>query len=403
MSELKVRHSGAWISVNQGSTGPQGPRGNSPALNISTKTTSYSVTGSDDVILMNGATASCFLPTASGNTGKFYVISNLNATPLSVSVTGSTPSFSWATAAHNGGATMQWVSYGSGSFVLVGNSGTAGYSSNGGYSWTGSALPVSQNWHAGAYGGTGLFVSLPYLTGTAAYSVDGSSWTVNAISTARNIACEWIPGASKFLSSSYNGISGLYSSDGITWTPNTTPYTGSWYWSGVSDTTMVALRSSTPNFIYSTNGTSWSTATASFTFSAGQICGSPTKGFVSVQNVATPTAAWSATGAVWQQVVMPVSSTWSSVVFVDNYFLALPSSGVTAAYSSNGVNWTSTVMPFAYASGFGRGGGLNAVFASSSLSYILRASASFPAVKTLNQNESVTVISDGSSWRIIRN
>ena len=56
---------------------------------ISTKTLSYPLTTSDEIIIMNGTSLTATLPTAVGNTGRIFTIKNIHTTNLTIACTAS--------------------------------------------------------------------------------------------------------------------------------------------------------------------------------------------------------------------------------------------------------------------------------------------------------------------------
>ena len=74
--------------------------------------------------------------------------------------------------------TMYSVCYGNGTFVAVGNTSTAYYSTDGGSTWNTTTMPTASAnaWTKVTYG-NGKFVTVSNNTNVAAYSTDGITWT----------------------------------------------------------------------------------------------------------------------------------------------------------------------------------------------------------------------------------
>ena len=56
-------------------------------------------------------------------------------------------------------------------------------------------------------------------------------------------------------------------------------------------------------------------------------------------------AAYSTDGIHWTQTILPTSTKWNSVCYGDGKFVAVTDNTSIAAYSTNGINWTQTTMP----------------------------------------------------------
>jgi hypothetical protein len=211
----------------------------------------------------------------------------------------------WASSATVGGK----LAYGGGKFVSV-KSGTLAYYSDDGINWNSTTISsTSRNWNAITYG-NGRFVALNTDSIATAYSTDGITWIAGGSLTSTG----WNSityGNGRFVAvggkAGGDGGRSAYSTDGATWTLGSPPFTQNWisiaYGNGrfvAAANTGVGNTGSERGLIYSSNGSSWSTANS-------------------------------------PSITM---NTWSSVAYYNGLFIAIRSMLSEFAYSNDGMNWT---------------------------------------------------------------
>ena len=154
----------------------------------------------------------------------------------------------------------------------------------------------------------------------------------------------------KWVAVSRGGATASYSTNGTTWTTATLPASTNWtsvaygkisgvgYW--------VAIATGGTDAAYSTDGISWTAATlpasanwTAVTYGNGR--------FVAIATGST-SAAFSTNGTSWSSMgVLPASTTWSDVNYGGGTFFAVATGGTgfQGAYSTNGTTWTASTMP----------------------------------------------------------
>ena len=243
---------------------------------------------------------------------------------------------------------------------------------------------ASSTWISVAYGG-GKFVAVANGGGSnrAMYSDDGINWSVSSVNSSSWMSVTY--GGDKFVAVGTNSI--MYSADGVTWS-NAAAVSGNWYSVTYGDGKFVAVSeyssSAGQQVMYSSNGTSWTTANGiptnqwcSVTYGNGKfVAVSNTQSnrvmystdainwtsvqsaddnqrwwsityadgkFVSVERDSNGKAMYSTDGINWSLASVPASS-WRSITYGDGKFVAISGSGTSndIMYSTDGINWTST-------------------------------------------------------------
>jgi hypothetical protein len=212
-------------------------------------------------------------------------------------------------------ATGSWtgVSFAGGTWVAVKSGSTDSARSIDGQTWSaGGALPSSTTWTStasGSIGGTVYHVAIASGGTAAAYSINGGQvWTAATLPSSSTWSSVTYYNEA-FVAIASGGTAAAYSLNGTTWTAATLPSSGTW-----SDVTGGLIGTSAYFVAVASGGTA-----AAY----------------SVDNGAT----WTATGA------LPASTTWSTIAFGNNRFLAVARATTTAAYSTNGTTWTSVALP----------------------------------------------------------
>ena len=134
----------------------------------------------------------------------------------------------------------------------------------------------------------------------------------------------------------------MYSTDGITWTQGIMPSSQKWGSVCYGDGKFVAIVFGSNNiFAYSTDGINWTQGTMPSEQEWYSVCYGNGK-FVAIGN--TNKFAYSTDGINWTQGTMPSSQNWYSVCYGNGKFVAIGNTN-KFAYSTDGINWTEGTMP----------------------------------------------------------
>ena len=210
--------------------------------------------------------------------------------------------------------------------------------------WTARTLPSSSVWES-VCAGDDRFVAVAGGAGTTAagYTLDGATWTAATMpASAVWKSVFWC--GDRFVAVAYGSTNSAYSYDGVTWTAGgALPSSANWQSIAYDATnTKIVVSSTTTAGAYSTNGgVSWTSCTLpsgnwKITFGMGY--------FVGVAYGST-TACYSSNGTSWSTATLPGSSVnWSSVAYGNSRFCAVAYGSTQAAYSTNGTSWSSATM-----------------------------------------------------------
>jgi hypothetical protein len=201
---------------------------------------------------------------------------------------------------------------------------------------------VGANWQAMAYG-NGLFVAMPYGTGTVATSPDGITWTQRSMPVVANWTAVTY-GGGQFVAVT-NGAVAATSPDGITWTARVLPTTANWAALAYGGGVYVAVSVGTAVALTSPDGITWTQRTLPATIAwYGLAYGNGM--FVTTANTSGVTIATSPDGTTWTQRSMPVTGTYRSVTYGGGLFMAVSAtSGAVAVSSPDGITWTQRTLP----------------------------------------------------------
>ena len=219
---------------------------------------------------------------------------------------------------------------------------------------TGAILEVDQD----GYGIGGTFVAVQSGSRQTATSQNGTSWTDNAL--ALPSTASWADVAygtfndgstlertdtARFVAVATGGTAAAYSTNGVTWTASTLPASANWSSVAFGNGRFVAVASDSTTVAVSFDGEFWdvtgtlpSTGFVSVAYGAGY--------FVAVKTGDTGAVAYSTTGSgTWTADDMPASSTWTSVTWGNNKFVAVASDSNSGAYSLDfGQTWSAMTI-----------------------------------------------------------
>jgi hypothetical protein len=198
----------------------------------------------------------------------------------------------------------------------------------------------------------GYFVGFPTSGQSIQYSSNGTSWTSGGAS-APSIAFTGAAAGNISGTPYYIGVANGSSSMAYTTTPaaawNTGTMPSAAGWTGVAygNGRFVAVASGSALSAVSTNGTTFGaggTLPSTNTWSAIAYGSGPAV-FVAVAGNASSTtsAAYSTDGTSWQSATLP-SANWTSVTWGDGKFVAVAQGSDISAYSFDGVNWTASTL-----------------------------------------------------------
>jgi len=339
--------SSATGSMNVGATGWDHVVAGTPAVDTLDSTSVYFVeprliysaptftqTSSGSTILL--APSNSYSYSAYGN-GTWLAFANAGST-----VASSTDGANWAqlTLAVNPTA---WgaVEYGAGYFVAVtrGTSCIAVYSNSNGQSWKSVAMPSDSSWSQLTYG-NGIFVAIATGTTKVAYSTTfGSSWSTSTLPA----ALAWTGltyGAGLFIAISSGGstviptaASGSAGTATLTFSVlGTAPFI-------IGQTIVVSgMTPSGYNGTYKVTGCNTTTVQyVNATTAAGSVFGTI---------IGNSVVAYSTNATTWNVSSTPNQTTWSSIDYGNNSFVAVSSSSSKASYTQDGINWYQSNLSF---------------------------------------------------------
>lgn len=218
---------------------------------------------------------------------------------------------------------------------------------------TSRTLSANLTWRGVAFSG-GTFVAIATGTNVTTRSIDGQTWTAGgnlpSSTTWVSVAAGTIGATTYFVAVASGGTAAAYSTDGgQNWTASTLPSSSTWASVAYYNSTFVAVASGGTAAAYSTNGTTWTAATlpASATWSdvEGGFIGTSVY-FVAIASGGTAAAYSADNGANWTSTgSLPASTTWSSLTFGNNRFVAVARASTSAAISTNGITWASVTLP----------------------------------------------------------
>ena len=240
-------------------------------------------------------------------------------------------------------AVCEGVAYGNGMFVAISRADTIGaFVSTDGITWMHVAFPVTFDARAVAFG-AGKFVITGWSSNNVIlYSDDGVHWsqTTNPRTGTFENLCY---GSDRFVSftssSSPASTNFIYSLDGINWVSGGT----------ISYSLMSALGYGNGKFIafdtapyYSTDGISWVKGTITGTSNNKRAIAYGNGRFVAVGN--SGQAAYSEDGISWSnQDALPTSATYTVLTFGDGQFVTAYENAF--AYSKDGITWATGTLP----------------------------------------------------------
>jgi hypothetical protein len=147
-----------------------------------------------------------------------------------------------------------------------------------------------------------------------------------------------------FVAVARNSADVAYSSDGSTWSSATIPGgVASWYSVTYGNGEFVAVANNSADAAYSVDGSAWTLATLPSS-SNWQSVAYGNGRFVALAT-GTSSAAYSSDGSTWSTETMPVSANWYSIAYGNGEFVAVALGSDNAAYSSDGLTWSGATMP----------------------------------------------------------
>jgi hypothetical protein len=238
-------------------------------------------------------------------------------------------------------AVCEGAAYGNGLFVAISRANTIGaFVSTDGITWMHVAFPVTFDARAVAFG-AGKFVITGASTNIVLYSENGQNW-LQATMPYTGLFENLCYGNDKFVSFylDSNTTRFVYSQDGITWTSGGTLSYIPLYALGYGNGKFIAFGTEP---YYSTDGISWAKGTA--TGGGGNIKRAIAYGngkFVAVGN--SGQAAYSEDGISWSnQDALPTSDTYTVLTFGDGQFVTANKNAF--AYSKDGITWAAGTLP----------------------------------------------------------
>lgn len=244
-------------------------------------------------------------------------------------------------------ASLPTLAFGNGNFVAtnISYSTGAGYSTDGGATWTASTLPNSTDWTALAYGNN-KFVALSESGTYAAVSTDdGATWTSKtALSSTRNAMC--------FGNNMFIAVSGspaatkyIYSSDGENWSEGNFPTSLRRYAITYGNGKFVTVSFTGDEALYSSDGINWTQSSALPVSASWHAVAYGNGKFVAVASGYDDVIISEDNGATWTAAKLPSSAQWNSIAYGNGYFVTIASFSDKSAYSKDGIHWEPLSLP----------------------------------------------------------
>jgi len=213
-----------------------------------------------------------------------------------------------------------------------------------GVDWWKVDNPLEVTWKSITYG-NGKFVAVSSKYNFVVYSVDGISWTMANLPSSG----DWrgvTYGNGKFVVIKYNTNKAAYSTDGINWSESTLPVSGKWLDMAYGNGKFVAVAYSSNTLVYSTDGVNWAKTTLPSGIADCSCIAYGADKFVAIAGGNSDKAAYSMNGIDWHSTNLPSSSSWKSVTYGNDKFVAIHTWYGEVAYSEDGINWVkSTMLP----------------------------------------------------------
>lgn len=214
-----------------------------------------------------------------------------------------------------------------------------------------TTLPASLAWYGGAAWDGGSRVVATAFGGTAvAYSSDyGATWSGASVGAANYYGVGYIP--SVFVGVINGSRNVIYSSDGSSWSTATNAFPTARSWQRIvgGGGTLVAPVYNSNYVAWSTNGTAWSERTGLPSTSGWSDIAFGDGTFVVIAgNVAgarTDRAAYSTDGTAFSASSLPSVRLWSQIAFGNGVFVVGGESNFAAYSVDGGVTWSSAAMP----------------------------------------------------------
>lgn len=277
---------------------------------------------------LDGWTIRSPLPTGQALNGVSFGNGTFVAVGASGTILTSSNGTSWTSQTPSPAFLPLGVSFGNGIFVAVGASGKILTSSNGTV-WTSGTSGTTKNLYAVSFG-KNTFVAVGE-SGTILTSGDGMSWTGRTSGTIQQLQGVSFENGTSFVAVGFNGTI-LTSSDGTNWasrSPNGQALFGTGHFVAVGNVGAI--------WISSNNGVSWTSSTSGTTQTLnGVTYGNDT--YVAVGNVGTILT--SSNGTDWTTRTSGTTQGLKGVTYGNNTFVAVGGGG-TILISSDGTSWTS--------------------------------------------------------------
>lgn len=279
----------------------------------------------------------------------------------------STDGITWTQKTHTLNLNSRFMSYGNNRFITANPNGDnvgsiystkTFYSLNGELWIEGGTVPSTNGVSQIVYANS-TFIAFNKDTGATYSSLDGTAWTLlgNGFSFPVSYA---IYADNKFIVIRNGPQSQYYfSNDAITWSVGSFGAHQRWVSLAYGNGKFVAIGGQydySNTFAYSTNGTSWGTASVpsviwqDIAYGNNKFVAVGTNDFYSRDP--NSVGVCSTDGVNWTQTQMPPRA-WVSVAYGNGKFVAVSDSSKTIAYSTDGITWAESSLPESYWLGSG--------------------------------------------------
>lgn len=219
-----------------------------------------------------------------------------------------------------GAANFTNMAYGGSLFVAAPSSGTAGFTSPDGTTWTARTWATGGNHTMYAYGSATHVTGIAGSTSLCRSTDSGVTWgAVTAPATFNSVA---FVGANFVATLSGGATTTAYSSpDGSAWTARTLPTSQSWSEVASNGTIAIAIGGTSNAFASSTDGVTWTARTGPSGVVASSCDMRVANGRIFLQY--SGRLWWTTDAITWTEIASPAGMTPSAIGYIDGVYLAL--------------------------------------------------------------------------------
>lgn len=218
-----------------------------------------------------------------------------------------------------GAANYTNMAYGGSLFIASPSSGTAGFTSPDGTTWTARTWATGGNHTMYAYGASTHVTGIGGSTSLCRSTDSGVTW--GAVTAPANINGLAFVGSNFVATTSGTGTAAYSSPDGSTWTLRTLPTSQSWSEVASNGSIAVAIGGSSNSFASTTDGITWTARTGPSGVVASSCNMHVANGRIFLQY--SGRLWWTTDAITWTEVACPAGMTPSAIGYINGVYLAL--------------------------------------------------------------------------------